>query len=168
MSGPQWRNVNASFNASQRDTMVVVAGRLTALKTGTFYWLSHSRWRRQCRQRTGRGQPEGGDDGVICRLRGCFRVLSLSGAPVERHNSFSFDNRLIGKNYETIVQHGTSAEWSGCAWKRKRAQTGRRRVLTRSRNVLFTIRPARVSRQLSVTRTPGLTLFNATTSSANP
>jgi len=31
MSGPQWRNVNASFNASRRDTMVVVAGRLTAL-----------------------------------------------------------------------------------------------------------------------------------------
>lgn len=31
VSGPQWWNVNASFNASRRDTMAVVAGRLTAL-----------------------------------------------------------------------------------------------------------------------------------------
>lgn len=78
MSGPQWRNVNASFNATWGNTMVVVAGRLTALSEdrNVLPTVAH-------RGDSGIANRQAGDGpaGVIRRLRGCFRILSFSGGP---------------------------------------------------------------------------------------
>lgn len=124
----------------------------------------------------GREKTDGEGRAVICRLRGRrLRILGFSVGSRERHNSFSFDNRLIGKNYQTIVRHGAfrRAKWM-CLGAEESPQTGgggggrdarRRRALTsegRRANVLSSGRFR--SRQLSVPRSQqqsGLTSFNA-------
>jgi len=45
------------------------------------------------------------------RVKGMLSNLQPLGMPIERHNSFSFDNRLIGKNYATIVRRLRRVKW---------------------------------------------------------
>lgn len=93
--------------------MVVVAGRLTALSEDRNVLPTVAiEMTTTSSNGPGGGRAQEGKvtAGVMCQLRERFRILGLSETPVERHNSFSFDNRLIGKNYETIVRHGAFVE----------------------------------------------------------
>lgn len=88
--------------------MAVVAGRLTALSEdrNVLPTVVAIEMTSRHRQRTSGRRPVGG----YTPVKGTLSDPQLLRRAAERHNSFSFDNRLIGKNYVAIVRRGAFVE----------------------------------------------------------
>lgn len=166
MSGPQWRNVNASFNATWGNTMAVVAGRLTALSEdrNVLPTVVVEVTTASSTGRTGDGPRS--DGGFMCRLRGRFWILGLFGGPRKDTIVLASTIGWLGRITRWLFGTVPSSKWSGCAWERKReSKPGARRVLTREPGTSY---PSAVLQPPAQRYSqPGLTSFNATGSSVN-